>query len=174
MKTRALQKNIHIAARKANLVCALIRHKKVNEALVILDHTEKKVARIMKKILNSAIANATNNHNMSGEKLYVYQAIANQGTTIKRSLPRAKGSAHMLRKRHTHITIVLSDDLQQGLKDRMKTPATNPNKKPHKTTSKVVTRAQSANPSVKHHKPVIKLDETPVAVTKDNKAKEHK
>jgi ribosomal protein L22 len=117
MKARAVQNNIHVSSRKANLVADLIRHRKVIEALTILDNVEKKMGRIFKKLLNGASANATNNHQMNGESLYIYEVTANQGKTIKRSLPRAKGSAHMIRKRHSNIVIVLSDDKQQKAKD---------------------------------------------------------
>lgn len=121
MKVRAIQRNVHVASRKANLVCALIRNKKVTDALIILDNTEKKTARIMKKILNSAIANATNNHSMDVNKLYVYGAFANQGRTIKRSMPRARGAADMIKKRHSHLEIILSDDTNQRQVDLTKT-----------------------------------------------------
>jgi ribosomal protein L22 len=119
MKVRAIQKNVHVASRKANLVCALIRNKKVTDALIVLENTEKKTANIMKKILNSAIANATNNHSMDVNKLYVYGAFANQGRTIKRSMPRARGAADMIKKRHSHLEIVLSDDINQRQVDLM-------------------------------------------------------
>jgi ribosomal protein L22 len=156
MKARALQRNIHIASRKANLVCNLIRHKKINEALVILDNTEKKVSHIIKKILNSAIANAINNHSMSGEKLYIYQASANQGTTIKRSLPRAKGSAHMIRKRHTHIEIVVSDDINQAKKDRLMSSASKIKRKP-KVDEKISSNLVDNIHPVSKIKPAVKL-----------------
>jgi ribosomal protein L22 len=117
MTTRVIQKNVHISPRHAGLVCDLIRGKDVKAALVILQNTEKKTASILIKLLNSAIANATNNHKMNADKLYVYQALANQGVTIKRTLPRAKGSANLLRKRHSHLEIILSDDAQQKTKD---------------------------------------------------------
>jgi ribosomal protein L22 len=119
MKAYAVQYNVHISSRKANLVCDLIRYKKINEALIILDNADKKIAYIIKKLLNSAVANATNNHQMIGEKLYIYAITANQGSTIKRSLPRAKGSANMIRKRHSHLEIVLSDDPKQREHDRL-------------------------------------------------------
>jgi ribosomal protein L22 len=119
MKAYAVQYNVHISSRKANLVCDLIRYKKINEALIILDNADKKIAYIIKKLLNSAVANATNNHQMIGEKLYIYAVTANQGSTIKRSLPRAKGSANMIRKRHSHLEIVLSDDPKQREHDRL-------------------------------------------------------
>ena len=117
MKARAITKNVHVSYRKANLVCELIRNKKVTDALTILQHTDKKTSALLLKILQSAIANATNNHAMNASQLYVYAAIANQGRTIKRAMPRAKGSSNMIRKRHTHLEIVLSDDLRQREKD---------------------------------------------------------
>lgn len=118
MKATAIQKNIRISSSKAKLVCDLIRNKKVTEALVILDNTEKKIAPIIKKLLNSAIANATNTKGFSSlENLYIYQIYANQGPTMKRALPRAKGSSNMIRKRSCHIEIILSDDPKQKSKD---------------------------------------------------------
>lgn len=120
MKARAIQKNIHLSPRKAKLVCDLIRNKNVKEALNILAHTPKKAAPIILKLLNSAIANATNNHALSADKLYIYHIVANQGSTLKRTSPRAKGSADLIRKRHCHIEIVLSDDVNERQKDLQK------------------------------------------------------
>lgn len=113
MTTRAIERNVHVSSRKANLVCALIRGKKVSTALTILQHCNKKTAKVLIKLLSSAIANATNNHNMDGSKLYVYGCVANQGRTIKRAMPRAKGSSNMIRKRHSHIEVVLSDNANE-------------------------------------------------------------
>ncbi len=113
MKTTAIVRNVHVSARKAGLVCDLIRGKKVAEALVILENCHKKTAKILKKLLQSAIANATNNHSMDAKNLYIYGVVANQGRTIKRALPRAKGSSNMIRKRHSHLEIILSDDTKQ-------------------------------------------------------------
>lgn len=117
MKARAIQKNIHLSPRKAKLVCDLIRNKKVTDALVTLEYTNKKAAPIIIKLLNSAIANATNNHAMQADKLYVYHIVANQGATLKRTSPRAKGSADLIRKRHCHIEIIISDDVDERKKD---------------------------------------------------------
>lgn len=113
MKACARVKNLHISYRKANLVCSLIRNKKVNQALTILQNTNKKTARYLQKLLASAIANAINNHAMDADKLYVYEAIVGQARTIKRAMPRAKGSSNMIKKRHCHLTIWLSDDVNQ-------------------------------------------------------------
>ncbi len=117
MKARAIQRNIHLSPRKAKLVCDLIRNKKVTDALVMLEQVHKKAAPIISKLLSSAMANATNNHAMSAEKLYIYHIVANQGSTLKRTSPRAKGSADLIRKRHCHIEIILSDDVNERKKD---------------------------------------------------------
>ncbi len=109
--------NVHLSYRKANLVCQLIRQKKVSDALTILQNTNKKTAKFLIKLLNSAIANAANNHAMITKNLYVYQAIVGQGKTLKRMTTRAKGSSNLIKKRHCHLTIVLSDDPKQKQKD---------------------------------------------------------
>ena len=117
MKTTVTQSAIHVSSQKANLVCDLVRNQPVMKALVILDNTPNKTARIIKKILNSAIANATNNHAMNASNLYIYEITANQGKTLKRMIPRAKGSSSPVRKRFVSIKIVLSDDKDQKKKD---------------------------------------------------------
>lgn len=110
MVNKVIQRNIHISHRKAQLVCDLIRNKPIKEAIIILNNTDKKFAPICLKLLNSAIANATNNHAMNAEKLYVYNIFANQGPTWKRTMPRARGSADIIFKRTTHLEIHLSDN----------------------------------------------------------------
>ena len=117
MKTTAIIRNVHVSARKGKLVVDLIRGKKVNEAIRILETTNKKSAPIIKKLLNSAIANAMNNHGMNGSSLYVYEIFANEGPTMKRVMPRAKGSADTIFKRTTHFKIVLSDDVNERQND---------------------------------------------------------
>ena len=117
MKTTSIVRSVHVSSRKAKLVVDLIRGKKVAEALRILDTTNKKSAGILKKLLNSAISNATNNHSMNGELLYVYEIFANEGPTLKRVMPRAKGSADTIFKRTTHFKITLSDDINERQKD---------------------------------------------------------
>ncbi len=108
--TRALQRNIKISARKAGLVCDLVRFKKATTALNILENTDKKFAPFVLKLLRSGMANAANNHNMNTENLYIQSIVANQGPTAKRTMPRAKGSADIIRKRTTHLEIILSDE----------------------------------------------------------------
>ena len=86
----------------------LIRGKKVADALGILKFTPRKGAYLIEKVLNSAIANAENNFDLDVEDLYVSEAYVNEGPTLKRFRPRAKGSASPINKRTSHITIVVS------------------------------------------------------------------
>ena len=99
-----------ISARKVKIVIDLIKGKSVDEALAILKYTPKASSEILEKLLNSAIANAENNNGMSSQKLYIADAYANQGPTLKRIRPAAKGSAVRIRKRTSHITIVLKEN----------------------------------------------------------------
>jgi large subunit ribosomal protein L22 len=109
-KTKAIQRNIRISPRKAGLVCDLIRSKPASKAVLILENTDKKAASIILKLLNSAIANASHNHAMSLDSLFVESINANQGPVAKRTMPRARGSADIVKKRTTHLEIVLSDE----------------------------------------------------------------
>ena len=105
----ATLKNARISARKVKIVADLMRGKSVEEAQKIVKFAPKASAEILEKLLNSAIANAENNHGMSSNNLYVAEIYANQGPTMKRIRPAAKGSAVRIRKRTSHITIVLRE-----------------------------------------------------------------
>ena len=105
-EARATLKYARISARKVKIVADLIRGKDVNEALAIVKFTPKASSEVIEKLLKSAIANAENNHGMKSNNLYVDQIFANQGPTLKRIRPAAKGSAVRIRKRTSHITIV--------------------------------------------------------------------
>ena len=105
----ATLKNARISARKVKIVADLIRGKNVDEALAIVKFTPKASSEIIEKLLKSAIANAENNHGMKSNNLYVAEIYANQGPTMKRIRPAAKGSAVRIRKRTSHITIVLKE-----------------------------------------------------------------
>ena len=110
IEARATLKYARISARKVKIVADLIRGKNAHEALAIVKFTPKASSEIIEKLLKSAIANAENNHGMNHDKLYVAEIFANQGPTLKRIRPAAKGSAVRIRKRTSHITIVLRDD----------------------------------------------------------------
>lgn len=109
MEARAHLHNERISARKVKIVIDIIRGKSAKEALAILKYTNKAAAPILSKLLKSAIANATNNNSMDETKLYICEAYANQGPTMKRIMPRAKGTANRIRKRTSHITLVLKE-----------------------------------------------------------------
>ena len=98
-----------ISVQKACYVLDVIRGKDVQTALGILTYNPRYASSVIKKLLESAIANAENNHHMAHEKLYVAEIYANQGPTLKRIRPAAKGSAVRIRKRTSHITIVLKE-----------------------------------------------------------------
>lgn len=113
-QVKACAKMQRVAPRKARLVLDLIKNKPVNEALNIVSNIDKKASKIIFKLLNSAIANAEylNDEKNAGidiDKLYVRLAFANEGPTLKRIRPRAKGSASAINKRTSHITIVLDE-----------------------------------------------------------------
>ena len=109
VEARATLRYARISARKVQIVAELIRGKDVNEALAIVKFTPKAASKTIEKLLKSAIANAENNHHMTSSNLYVDQIYANQGPTLKRIRPAAKGSAVRIRKRTSHITVVLKE-----------------------------------------------------------------
>ena len=109
MEARAKLSYARISPRKVKIVLDLIRNKPVGTALGILKNTPKAASELLEKLLDSAIANATNNHEMDAEKLYVAECYANQGPTLKRVRPRAQGRAFRIRKRTSHITLVLKE-----------------------------------------------------------------
>jgi large subunit ribosomal protein L22 len=106
--TRATVKHVRMSAYKARVVLDLIRGKGVTDADAILEFTEREAARIIRKCLASAVANAENNDGIDPEILYVSACFADEGTTIKRWRPRARGRATRIRKRTCHITIIVS------------------------------------------------------------------
>lgn len=109
IEAKAVLKYARISSRKVKIVADLIRSKKIDEALTTLKFAPKASSEILEKLLKSAIANAENNHFMDRSKLYVAEIYANQGPTLKRIRPAAKGSAVRIRKRTSHITIVLRE-----------------------------------------------------------------
>ena len=109
MEAKAIAKTVRIAPRKVRLVVDLVRGKDVKEAQNILKFTPRGASQIVLKVLNSAKANAVNNNKMDEKKLFVKEVFVDEGPTLKRYLPRAKGSANSLLKRTSHITIVLGE-----------------------------------------------------------------
>ncbi|AWX70259.1 50S ribosomal protein L22 [Mycoplasmopsis anatis] len=98
-----------VSARKARLVADLFRGKDVREALGILYNTNKKASPLFIKLIQSAIANATNNHGMDASKLFVKEVLVNEGPTLKRFQPRSQGRAYSIFKRTSHLTVKLEE-----------------------------------------------------------------
>ncbi|NLB91587.1 MAG: 50S ribosomal protein L22 [Clostridiales bacterium] len=106
-RPQAHVRHVRISSRKVKIVIDLIRGKSVDEALAILMYTPKAASPIVSKLLNSAIANAVNNQEMDKDSLYVAEIYANPGPTMKRYLPRSRGSAAPILKRTSHISVIL-------------------------------------------------------------------
>ncbi|SNX54375.1 50S ribosomal protein L22 [Thermoanaerobacterium sp. RBIITD] len=109
MEVKAVAKYIRISPQKAGLVMNMIRGKDVSEALAILKFTPNKAAGIVEKVLKSAIANAENNYGLDRDNLYVQKAVADQGPIMKRMMPRAMGRSNLMRRRTSHITVVVNE-----------------------------------------------------------------
>ena len=109
MRVSATAKYLRSSTRKARLVTEAIKGKPVEEAAAFLRFMPQGAARSVAAVLKSATANAENNHNLSAEDLYIADALANEGPTIKRFQPRAQGRAFPIHKPMTHITIVVAD-----------------------------------------------------------------
>jgi len=102
-------KYARISPRKVKTVLDLIRGKNAKMAMAILKNTQKGACEYLIKLLGSAMANAENNHQMDTDKLYVAECFVCPGPTLKRIMPRAKGSADRILKRTSHVTIVLKE-----------------------------------------------------------------
>jgi len=112
-RPRAIARYVRISASKVKVVIDLIRGKSVNEAVAILKATPKAASPIVEKLLNSAVANAENNKGLLRDDLYVAEVFADQGPTLRRYMPRAQGRATRIRKRTSHITIILDNAVKE-------------------------------------------------------------
>jgi large subunit ribosomal protein L22 len=110
MQVRAVAKRVRVAPQKARLVADLVRGKPVAEALDILTFSNQKSAGLVRKVLESAIANAENNEAADVDELRVAEIFVDQGFTLKRIKPRAKGRADRILKRTSHITVTVTDE----------------------------------------------------------------
>lgn len=108
-QAKAIARYVRISPRKARLVVDLIRGKRVDEAFAILRHTPRAASPILEKLLNSAIANAEHNYSLDVNNLVISDAFVNDGPIMKRYQPRAQGRPFMIRKRTSHITLVVSE-----------------------------------------------------------------
>jgi large subunit ribosomal protein L22 len=110
METSAVAKFVRISPQKIRLIMDQVRGKRVDEALNMLSFAPQKGAPILKKLINSAIANAEQNSGVDVDTLFVKRVYADEGPTLKRFRPRAQGRATRIRKRSSHLTVVLDEE----------------------------------------------------------------
>ena len=108
MEAKAIARYVRVSPRKARIVVDLVRGKSVAQAREILAFTNRAIAETVEKTLNSAAANAEHLHNVDAESLYVKACYVDEGPTMKRFRPRAKGAASRINKRTSHITIIVA------------------------------------------------------------------
>ena len=123
IRAHAQAKWVRTSARKARLVLDHIRGRSVPEARTILAFTTRDVAIDIEKVLRSAVANAEANHGLDGDDLVVEAAFADEGPTLKRWKPRARGRVNRIRKRMCHVTIVLVEQPEQQTPRRRRAAA---------------------------------------------------
>lgn len=109
MEAKAIAKYVRMSSMKIGIVLDLIRGKNVKEAFAILQYTPKDAADVVTKVLKSAVANAENNLNLDLNRLYVAEAFTCPGPTLKRFRPHAQGRAFRIKKRSSHITLVVKE-----------------------------------------------------------------
>lgn len=120
MEIKAKVKHIKISPRKVRLVADIVRGAKIGDALNQLAFTNKKATKPVEKLIKSAIANAENNYELEKENLFVKEIIVNEGPTLHRWMPRARGRATPVRKRTSHIDLVLGELVDSGEKKAVK------------------------------------------------------
>ncbi|MBN2808641.1 MAG: 50S ribosomal protein L22 [Deltaproteobacteria bacterium] len=112
MQVQAKLRHFRMAPRKARLVTDMIRGMEVEKAITTLQVTRKKVAPVIRKLVESAVANADQRGDMDIDALYISRAYVDEGPTMRRFQPRAMGRATRINKRTSHITVVLADERQ--------------------------------------------------------------
>jgi large subunit ribosomal protein L22 len=110
MQVSAIAKRLQISPQKVRLVVDQVRGKPVSDALDILNFSTQKAAGLVRKVLESAIANAENNEGADIDELKISEVFVNEGMTMKRIKPRAKGRADRILKRSSHITVTVTDE----------------------------------------------------------------
>ncbi len=110
MEVRAICKNARISAKKMRDVAAAVQGMPVSKAIDVLSYSPKKGAYLINKTIKSAVANAENNNGLAADELVLKSVQVDEGMTFRRTMPRARGSANVIRKRTAHITVVVSND----------------------------------------------------------------
>jgi len=109
LETKAVEKYIRMSPRKIRYVVDMIKSKPIEDAINILSLTPRAAAVVVKKAIQSAVANATENHKMKEEDLFISRILVNEGPTLKRFRPRARGRATRIRKRTSHLSVYVSN-----------------------------------------------------------------
>jgi ribosomal protein L22 len=142
-RVRAQAKWVRTSARKARLVLDHIRGRSVPEARTILAFTPRAAAVDIEKVLRSAVANAEANHGLDGDDLFVEAAYADEGPTLKRWKPRARGRVNRIRKRTCHVTLVLAEREQEAPRRRSRATSAAPQQAAQESTSARKPKASS-------------------------------
>jgi large subunit ribosomal protein L22 len=109
LETKTVEKYIRMSPRKIRYVVDMIKSKPIEDAINILSLTPRAAAVVVKKAIQSAVANATENHKMKEEDLFISRILVNEGPTLKRFRPRARGRATRIRKRTSHLSVYVSN-----------------------------------------------------------------
>jgi len=109
MEVKALSKNNRISASKGRDLARAVQGKKVSEALRITDFSPRKAATLLSRTIKSAAANAAHNNGLDIDKLFVVKAVFDEGASMRRHWPRARGSASPIEKQTSHITVIVGD-----------------------------------------------------------------
>ena len=174
MQTKAVLRSLRVAPRKVRLLIDLIRGMKVDKAINQLQFSKKDAAKSVLKLLNSAIANAQNNHKMKRDTLVIKTAFVDGGPTLHRWIPRAMGRATPIRKRTSHITIVLEGEVDE--KEVKKTKASAEKMKEVEKVGKKLEEIKEKNTKkdVKDEKSKAKNPPSPKATEGQEKTKKIK
>jgi large subunit ribosomal protein L22 len=146
----AVARNIRVSPRKLNLVAQQIRGQKVDRALNVLSFSQKRIAGVVKKTLQSAIANAENNHDLDVDDLVVKEASVGKNLVMKRFHARARGNAGGIEKFFSQITIIVEEKREEAPKEETKAAA--PVKSSGKATKKTSGKAPAKKPAAKKAK----------------------
>lgn len=138
---KAILKTVRITPKKANLIAGMVRQRPVDEALEILKYTPKKAAKIIYKLLTSAVNNAVNNFKQDQKSLVVKEIIINKGPTLKRGVPVSRGRVYPILKRTAHITLTLEIN-QEDLAKKSKKSAKAADETTTEKTEKKATKAK--------------------------------
>jgi large subunit ribosomal protein L22 len=165
-EVRAEAKWVRVSARKARLVLEHIRGRSVPEARTVLAFSERAVARDIERVLRAAVANAENNHGLAGDELVVSAAYADEGPTLKRWRPRARGRVGRIYKRTCHITLKLSPTTTNGAAPAKRKKRDEPKSEGAKPRRRAPRRERAANEAVPKQSTTMRQPATPRRGTK--------